>query len=211
MSHHRQKNDWQKMLSIPAPPSKRTTAQPSTSGRVLTGSEYLQTLKEKEEKKKEEALWKEERKLARAEKARERAAMQERKAREREERKAQKVIEKASTRPGRPRRKGARCVEYFEVNSDESLIDSDDSSTAFHPSSVDLGQPGTSSQLSSTLPSPDYTFGSTRVTPTPSEVAYCLESFTTDVLDHQEESLDDETPGMEMYNSPNEHKRGMLQ
>ena len=96
MADHRQKGDWQKLLSVPHPPPKKPTLKEKQSGRVLTGSDFMQQMKEKEQKKKDEALKKEERKRAREEKAKERALMLERKAREREERSKVRKQGKAS-------------------------------------------------------------------------------------------------------------------
>jgi hypothetical protein len=72
MADRHQKSDWQKLLTIPDPVSKTSLSKQKQSGRVLTGSEFLEQVKEKKQKRKEEAL-KEERKHAREKKAKERA------------------------------------------------------------------------------------------------------------------------------------------
>ena len=183
------KTDWQKLLTVPDSLSKIPTVHQKKSARVLTGSDFLQTMREKEQKKEEEAARKEERKRAREEKmreraamkdarkekARERAAMKDRKAREQEERKAQTLRGKASTRTERLKRK---ALAWNKQN---------DFSTSLNLSCLDLKPPSASSQLACTLPSPDYSFSPT---PTPSEVACCLETLTTDSVELQKQTLD---------------------
>ena len=89
MSNQCQKSEWQKLLTVPDPVTAKSY-KPKHSGRVLTGSDFLQQMREKEDKKREDELRKEERKHAREKKAKERAELTERKAREREERKKKK-------------------------------------------------------------------------------------------------------------------------
>ena len=75
------KCDWQKLLTVPDPLfSTSSLTKQKQSGRVLTGSEFMQQL---EQKKKEEALRKE---RAREDKAKQRAAIAQRKAHEKEKR-----------------------------------------------------------------------------------------------------------------------------
>ena len=63
----------QKLLTKPPPCSKLPQLKTSSSARVLTSSEHLRLMKEKEQQKQEAALQKEERKREREEKARLRA------------------------------------------------------------------------------------------------------------------------------------------
>ena len=82
----RQRSDWQKLLTVPDPIPTRAV-KPKQTARVITGPEFLQQVREKELKMKEEAL---ERKLAGA---KYRAEALEKKSREQEERRR-----KANTR-----------------------------------------------------------------------------------------------------------------
>ena len=167
-----QKTDWQKLLTVPDPPSKIATVHQKKSARVLTGSDFLQIMREKELKKKEEATRKEERKRAQEKKARERAAVKERKAREQEERKAQRLREKAGTQTKRLKRKTL------------ALDKQNDSSILLNLSSLDLEPPSASQRLECTLPSPDYSFSPTHETPTLSE------ALTTDRIELEKQTLD---------------------
>ena len=173
--HCHRKTDWQKLLTVPDPPSKISTVHQKKSARVLTGSDFLQTMREKEKKKEEEATRKEERKRAQEEKARERAAMKERKAREQEEKKARRLRAKSGTQTERSKRK----VLALDKQNDSSIV--------LNLSCLDLEPPSASQQLACTLPSPDYSFSPT---PTPSEVACCLETLTTDQIELQKQTLD---------------------
>ena len=202
----RQQNDWQKLLSVPDPlPAK--TLKPKQTARVLTRPEFLQQMREKEQRKKEAALKKEERKLAREIKAKNRAAVLERKAYEQEEKKkkssAQKATRQASrvreptrpvgkvtelTRPvgkvTKPTRQvskvteSGRQVSRIGEESDSSEVQEEtDSSFVAESFICPLLDLAPPFENSCTLPSPEYTFNSIEQSPTPSKIL----RFTSDV------------------------------
>ena len=174
----RQQSDWQKLLTLPDKPPVKTL-KPKQSARVLTRPEYLQQVREKELKKKTEALKKEERKLAREIKAKNRAVLLEKKAHELEEKKVKsryqrstrKVSEVAtSSTPVERVRKSTRKVSKVQGRYD-SGEDQEETNKSFIDDSfvcpLDLVSPF---EYSCTLPSPNYTFNSLELSPTPSEI-----------------------------------------
>ena len=181
----RQRSDWQKLLLVPDPlPAK--TLKPKQAARVLTGPEFLQQVKEKEQKKEEEALKKEERKLAREMKAKNRAAALEKKAREQEEKKKKSSTQKLTRQANKVRQpnrqmskvtESRRQVSEIREECDSSEVQEETDSSFIAESFIcpllDLAPPF---ENSCTL-SPDYTFNSIQQSPTPSEIL----RFTSDI------------------------------